>query len=245
VGRFRRFVDAVVKGGWLPTAHAGKHDHLNGKSGLNATGSGYETGWDATWTSNLASSAAGWNANLACDATLPTWTPAPSGANELRPINCVTWFEAYAFCIWDSGFLPSEAEWNYAAAGGTEQRVYPWGASAPGADALLAVYGCYYGGGCTSVQAIAPVGSVVAGDGKWGQSDLAGNMWEWTLDWYQSMYPDPCTDCFASTAGADRVVRSGDFYHDGSYILASSRGGANGTPAIRDPARGIRCARVP
>jgi hypothetical protein len=45
-------------------------------------------------------------ANLACDATSGgTWTVTP-GSNETRPINCVNWWEAYAFCIWDGGFLP-------------------------------------------------------------------------------------------------------------------------------------------
>jgi formylglycine-generating enzyme required for sulfatase activity len=42
------------------------------------------------------------------------------------PINCVTWHEAYAFCIWDGGFLPTEAEWELAASGG-EERVFPYG----------------------------------------------------------------------------------------------------------------------
>jgi formylglycine-generating enzyme required for sulfatase activity len=40
--------------------------------------------------------------------------------------------EAYAFCIWDGGFLPSEAEWECAAAGGPDQREYPWGSTDPG-----------------------------------------------------------------------------------------------------------------
>ena len=42
----------------------------------------------------------------------------------------MNWFESYAFCIWDGGFLASEAEWNYAAAGGSEQRYYPWSSPA-------------------------------------------------------------------------------------------------------------------
>ncbi len=49
-----------------------------------------------------------------------------AGSNENQPINCVTWYEAFAFCISDGGYLPTAAEWNYAAAGGSDQRAYPF-----------------------------------------------------------------------------------------------------------------------
>jgi len=54
-------------------------------------------------------------------------------------MNCVNWYLAFAFCTWASSRLPTEAEWNYAAAGGDEQRRYPWGNEDPGADIALAV----------------------------------------------------------------------------------------------------------
>ena len=66
------------------------------------------------------------NANLACSDSYATWTNT-AGSQENLPINCVNWCEAYAFCIWDGGFLPSEAEWEYAAAGGSSAARVPVG----------------------------------------------------------------------------------------------------------------------
>src|SRR6185312_9797256 len=95
---------------------------------------------------------------------------------------CITWYEAYAFCIWDGGFLPSEAEWNYAAAGGSEQRAYPWTTTST-IDCSYANYAGADGGGQCQAGGLDDVGSQSPqGDGKYGQSDLAGNAWEWTLD---------------------------------------------------------------
>ncbi|MFT3773497.1 MAG: SUMF1/EgtB/PvdO family nonheme iron enzyme [Minicystis sp.] len=243
VGRFRRFVSAWL-GGWRPAAGAGKHVNLNAGSGLanSASPGTYETGWDTAWEANLAATASAWNTNLACP-TSPTWTSS-AGSNEKRPVNCVTWYEAYAFCIWDGGYLPSEAEWNYAAAGGDEQRVYPWGSTVPGSNANLAIYGCYYNGNgnCTGVGNIAPVGTVAAGDGRYGQADLAGNVWEWTLDRYTN-YVSPCVDCAYQVAGGGSTFRGGSYANDKATVLGASRGSGIG-PTYRLPNIGARCARV-
>ncbi len=128
VGRFRQFVAAWNKG-YAPPAGSGKHTHLNGGLGLaNAADPGtYEPGWDAAdWNSGIAPT----DANLT-SGTYNTWT-ATAGSQEKLPINNANWYEAYAFCIWDGGFLPSEAEFEYAAAGGSRQREYPWGLHRPG-----------------------------------------------------------------------------------------------------------------
>ena len=145
-GRFRQFV-AAWSGGWETSAGSGKHTHVNGGNGLFAVAGGglnwramgYETGWAVADNSNIAPT----HSNLACDPFYATWTTT-GGTHETLPINCVNWWEAYAFCIWDGAFLPSEAEWEYAAAGGDQQREYPWGSADPGSNNAYAIYGCCY-----------------------------------------------------------------------------------------------------
>jgi formylglycine-generating enzyme required for sulfatase activity len=158
VGRFRLFVSAVETG-WLPAAGSGIHTHLNGGHGLNAPG-GNETGWDSSWNSNLAKTANGWNANLSGG----TWTVVPA-KNENLAIAGINWFEAYAFCIWDQGFLPSEAEWNDAAAGGSEQRSRPWSTPYPPGSTSISCTEANFSG-CPA-RAVNAVGSESPpGDGR-------------------------------------------------------------------------------
>jgi formylglycine-generating enzyme required for sulfatase activity len=142
--------------------------------------------------------------------------------------------------------LPSEAEWKYAAAGGSQELEYPWGSTAPGTANQYAIYSCYYGGvyGCTDVTAIAPVGTATLGVGYWGQLDLDGDMAGWAMDWYAS-YVNPCTDCAYLTSGtmALRETSSDDFSGFATYLTPSSR--VQSTPTQRFAGTGIRCARVP
>lgn len=269
VGRFRQFVTAW-RGGWTPSEGSGKHVHLNNGKGLVPGGDmpaliateasyftriDYEPGWSTSDNINIAPT----DANLAndlCDFR-QTWTPSP-GSNENLPINCVTWWEAYAFCIWDGGFLPSSAEWEFAAAGGSQQREYPWGSTDPGIDNQYAIYGCFYPPGlpgtpdsslftCPSPVAlgtvnIAPVGTAMLGAGRWGQLDLAGNVTEWNLD-YSYAYENPCTDC-AELSWHDFKRYAGGGYTASTWELVPSVV-ANSSPGDRTDGCGFRCARTP
>jgi formylglycine-generating enzyme len=244
VARFRRFVAASVAG-WVPKVGSGKHTHLNGGQGLaNSAGPGNEPGWVASDTIQLATTAAEWMARLNCEPSFQTWTDA-AGPNEMLPMNCIDWYEAYAFCIWDGGFLPSEAEWEYAAAGGDEQRWYPWGGADPGTSSSYLISGCNYPPGssaCTGVVNLAPVGTATLGMGRWGQLDLAGSLSEWTLDWY-APYVQPCRDCVYLTDFSYRVLRGGSFGTDTENVFPPSRDGD--TPPSRNSFYGARCARTP
>jgi formylglycine-generating enzyme len=226
VGRFRQFVNAGMgTQASPPAAGAGAHTGIS------------SSGWDSTWNTNLAANTAALRTALKCDATYQTWTDT-AGSNESRPVNCLDWYTAFAFCGWDGGWLPTEAEWNYAASGGNEQRYYPW--SVPARSTTVDdSYAVYCGSSCSSTQSVGTKSP--KGDGKWGQSDLAGNVWEWTLDWYDT-YQMPCNNCadITDSSASVRVVRGGYFFDLASVLRSAYR--YYGT---RDYySFGARCART-
>jgi formylglycine-generating enzyme len=247
VGRFRKFVAGYPAN--MPSAGSGKNSH-------NAT----DSGWDATWNSTalaltqddltqaISCSSSGATAGSALNYTHQTWTE----NNDSRPMNCLDWYEAEAFCIWDGGRLPTEAEWNYAATGGAEQRTYPWGSTEPGPDSALAAYSCHYpnlSAPCSGVanilgvSNIAAVGSIPAGNGRWGQSDLAGNVSEWVQD-IDLQYVNPCLDCATvSPANGFRIPRGGSFT-DPAHRLRTSARLFNLTATTHTYTVGARCART-
>ena len=222
VGRFRKFVDAYPAS--IP------------KVGSGLSKAGGDPGWKDD-QNKMAGDAGILSTNVqSCSAS--TWT-ATEGKNETLPMNCVLHVEAYAFCIWDGGRLPTEAEWNLAAAGGTKQRVYPWSDPAD-SGAISAANAVYAPSALSNVGATSP-----AGDGLWGHADLAGNLAEWTLDyWNGDTYPNPCDDCAAvQTPSGTRVVRGGAFTSNADGLYTAVR--ANQDPLHRLNDVGIRCAREP
>jgi formylglycine-generating enzyme required for sulfatase activity len=248
VGRFRNFVSAVV-GGWTPVPGSGKHSNLNDGDGLvlpSGVGAEYEPGWLLSWTANLPATSAGWNAHLAsCDgdagAYYATWTL----GDDTLPINCLDWYDAYAFCIWDGGFLPSTAEWNFTASGGDAQRLFAWGENPPGANTIYANWNCYEHGvtGACDARWTAPVGSSPEGNGRWGQSDLTGNLYEFVLDFWSEYPPNPCSDC-ADTTDGPRMIRGGSFSNsiESLYVANTSYYTPETATLINV---GFRCARSP
>lgn len=227
VGRFRKFVEAGG-GTWAhpPAVGAGAR-FLNGAAG--------QGGWDESWNTSLTTDTSALGAAVKCDANFQTWTDA-RGANEELPINCVTWYEAFAFCAWDGGFLPTEAEWNFAAAGGDEQRAYPW--SSP---AVATTIDCTYAKYNVCGGPLEPVGDTSPnGNGRWGHADLVGSLWEWTIDEYRNPYTNPCNDCAELASPSMRVTRGGSFRSDVLNLRASAR---FYVPAANRFDYGMRCAR--
>ncbi len=225
VGRFRKFVAAYQQN--QPAVDAGAHAGIAG------------SGWqNPTFNNAMPATPAALQTALSCGAmgvSVAQWTAAP-GANEQKPMNCITWFEAFAFCVWDGGYLPTETEWNYAAAGGAEQRFYTWGNTPIPNNATHSV--------CGDI-AILNVGSrSPTGDSKFGHADMLGSHSEWTLDIYTAAYPNPCANCAQLQGGTQRVRRGGDLTdtcNDGANV--STWGRRFEPPTDRRPDTGVRCAR--
>ena len=249
VGRYRAFLASYDA--WLQSGHPlGDEGRFQSQPG---------TGWQLAWSTDthhvLASSSA--------NATYPlthgsqsdadqTWTDSP-GQAEYYPVFGMNWFMAEAFCIWDGGRLPTEAEWEFAAAGGEENRLFPWGEGMPVASGAgaNAVFGCWLN--CTTWQQdLAPVGSRPLGDGRYGHADLEGNVSEWVYDvlnWYSAV-GDPCTDCVQfqiQDVNSDTIIRGVGFIasETGDEIVFRSAKRGDGSRLSEAKGLGFRCARDP
>jgi formylglycine-generating enzyme required for sulfatase activity len=85
--------------------------------------------------------------------------------------------------------------------------------------------------------------SVAAGNGRWGQADLAGNVYEWVQDWYVQPYPLCSHDCANLMSGSYRVIRGGSYYEQRIQLATTDR--EIKLPDSRDGEEGVRCARTP
>lgn len=168
--------------------------------------------------------------------------PSAADAADKLPMRDVSWDEAQLYLKWLSTVsqrpyrLPTEAEWEYAARGGTTTR-YWWGDQMKGGNSSCR--GC---GEPWNADGPPPAGSFVAN--PFGLADMNGSVWEWVQDCWHSSYKGAPADGSAWDNGAcqARVIRGGSWREDGSYMLSTTR--FRYDASVRHSQNGFRVART-
>jgi formylglycine-generating enzyme required for sulfatase activity len=147
------------------------------------------------------------------------------------PVENVTWTNAAAYCKKTGKRLPTEAEWEYAARGGSTS-LYYWG------DDMNGDYLWYTD---NSAEKTHPVG--LKKPNEYGLYDMIGNVWEWCNDWYDSTYysKSPAQDPAGPQSARHRVFRGGSWLSNETSLHSAHRDG--GVPESRGNLFGFRCAK--
>jgi formylglycine-generating enzyme required for sulfatase activity len=164
-----------------------------------------------------------------------------------HPAVHVSWHDATRFCAWTRTRLPTEAEWEYAARGGLDQRRFPWGDElTPGGEHRCNIWqgrfpvsntrdDGYFG--TAPVDSFAPNG--------FGLYNVAGNVWEWCSDWWATSHPArPAVNPAGPNTGRSRVMRGGSYLCHESYCnryRVAAR--TSNEPDSASGNLGFRCAR--
>lgn|GEM_PF-1156997 len=174
----------------------------------------------------------------------------PEAGYEKHPVVYVSYENALAYARWQGKSLPTEAQWEKAARG-IEMRVYPWGNGLENANLN------YWNSGdpfeTTFYPPTTPVGyyngsnwngyQTRGSHSPYGAYDLAGNVAEWCLDWYQPDYYQPNTppDPVGPATGTHRVVRGGSWADDAYHVRSAAR--SHHPPFEPSPFIGFRCVK--
>jgi len=184
----------------------------------------------------------------------------PVSGYEKYPVICVTWYGANQYAKYYGKRLPTEAGWEKATRGNQEQK-YAWGSEEPDAGgSQRANYN-----GCKDYddyedkngderkeaakkdgyEYTSPVGTYENGKGQYGCYDMAGNVWEWCNDWYDSEYygKSPEKNPRGPDTGQFKVFRGGSWNNPAKEICCTKRGKLEPNRRYRNI--GFRCIRIP
>jgi formylglycine-generating enzyme required for sulfatase activity len=148
------------------------------------------------------------------------------------------------YCAWAGARLPTEAEWEYSARG-PQEFIYPWGDEFDGTRLNYCDANCEFDWADKTVDDgyadTAPVGSYPGGASWCGALNLAGNVWEWTADWYGDYHVGVQTNPLGPATGDHRVLRGASWGDNSSGVYCAVRlrhGTVYGSDHV-----GFRCAR--
>ena len=164
-----------------------------------------------------------------------------------HPVVHVSWNDAHAYAQWASKSLPTEAQWEYAARGGLEQKLYPWGDElTPDQRPMCNIWQGQFPledtgedgfiGSCP-VDAFPPNG--------FGVYSVSGNTWDWCGDWFQVIHKEESTDPVGPCHGESKVLKGGSFLCHDSYCNRYRVGARTQSPPDSSSSNvGFRCARM-
>jgi eukaryotic-like serine/threonine-protein kinase len=177
-----------------------------------------------------------------CDWGEPTYGDA---SKRDHPVVCVSWYQAQDYCAWAEARLPTDSEWEYAARG-EKRSVYPWGnefdCARVNSDEEPPEDKFSPGGrGCDGYKQTSPAGAFPAGASWCGALDMAGNVWEWVADWYETYPSERQLNPTGPSSGWAKVLRSGTWFHNPFGVRSADRDYSR--PKLAWGVIGFRCAK--
>jgi formylglycine-generating enzyme required for sulfatase activity len=165
-----------------------------------------------------------------------------------HPVVHVSWNDASEYALWAGKSLPTEAQWEYAARGGLEQRLYPWGDElTPDGKHMCNIWQGEFPwkdaaedgfAGTCPVDSFPPNG--------FGLYSVSGNTWEWCADWFQSSFTalPAAQDPEGPAEGDGKVMKGGSFLCHASYCNRYRVGArTHNSPDSSTSNAGFRCVK--